>query len=699
MLLCSYFNNTFFHSVQTRENVEKAVKAMDKIMEGLGINEDTIIDQTHECLKQSINDRRTFDQRFRRHIVHARDLLDEPVHRRGEITALKRSLEGDQEELKDIDEKMALCKENIMSVLRIKAAEYSAEVRSAGGSITSSTIDEVSQQRSTPAAANGLNSASAAASLSELKTQNTPMIPSAMFKPKPQQQLPPAATSPMFTTITLQPASQPVAQPVVQPQPIAASFVQPAPQQQQQQQQPFDTHEIGMQRHFDSAPNPLNLNLYRQQQQQLATVLFQPHIPSHSQPPSPFKYYQQPQQQLQQQQQPLAFNRLSSYPGEMVRQSYQMSRQEPTSLLAEQYHGVREQPNVPSFNYFKERQPAVLSRPVPAAIRPAQMAGVYNNAFRQNQFFTQQQNPPPQQVQSARYAAQQQNFYNKPLSFYQESMPVHTPIVASYASNAPSGKPKLSHPDHHHSSTDSNANNDDKDDSSSSLWFPGSTYSPPPSWLHGPKVHDSSSQNPYVSNQPQQYDQQQPHQQQQNYNQAVVSPFYNTVAVQRQDEHPLISQIAGEVRHMEGEPGVVAPFSSLKPFNPFIQQIQQPQHQMVSPFIAQQQHIQSSTPFAGTPVQNLANPSILPYASPQNSAHEIIKAGPQAEVQTINKNEPTNEKSKDNGELPAYLGALDVAKYPTDSTDRLRGKDDQQKNNNDKQNDEEQGTLLDSSIL
>lgn len=672
-------------SVQTKENVEKAVKAMDKIMEGLGINEDTIIDQTHECLKQSIRDRRAFDQRFRRHIIHARDLLDEPVHRRGEITALKRSLEGDQEELKDINDRMALCKENIMSVLRIKAAEYSAQVRSAGGSITSATIDEVSQQRSNAAAANGLNSAITAASLSELKTQSSPMIPSAMFKQSENPQ--PAAASPMFTTITLRPVSQPVAQPVVHAEPIAASFMQPVAQQQQQQ---LDTHEIGMQRHFDNAPNPLNLNLYRQQQQQVATMLFQPRIPSHFQPPSPFKYYQQPQQQ-----QHLAFNRLSQYPGEMVRQSYQMSRQQP-SLLAEQFHGMREQENVPSFNYFKERQPAVLLRPASASLRPFQMLNVNNNAFRQRQFFSQQQNQPPQQVlQAASYAAaQQQNSYNKPLSFYQESFPVHTPIVASYASNTAAGKPKLSHPDHHHSSTDSNTNNDDKDDSSSSLWFPGSTYSPPPSWLQGPKVHDSSTHNPYVSHQPiQQDDQQQPQHQQQNYNSAVVSPFYNTVAVQRQDEHPLISQIAGEVRHIEGEPGAVAPFSTLKPYNPFTQQ--QSQHQMMMPVIAQQQQqIPSSISFAGIPTQNLASQSVLPFASPQNSAHEVIKAGPQMEVQTINKNQSTNEKSKDSGELPAYLGALDVAKYPVDSTDRLRGKGEQQKNNNNKQNDEEQGISL-----
>ncbi|MEO0687816.1 MAG: hypothetical protein AAFY76_22865 [Cyanobacteria bacterium J06649_11] len=116
---------------------------------------------------------------------------------------------------------------------------------------------------------------------------------------------------------------------------------------------------------------------------------------------------------------------------------------------------------------------------------------------------------------------------------------------------------------------------------------------------------------------------------------------------------------------------------------------------MASPFIAQQQQqqVQSSIPFAGIPVQNPATPSLFPFASPQDSPHEIIKAGPQGEVQTINKNQPTDEKSKDSGDLPAYLGALDVAKYPVDSTDRLRGKDEQQKNN-DKENDEEQGKIL-----
>ena len=631
---------------------------MDKIMEGLGINEDTIIEQTHECLKQSINDRRTFDQRFRRHIVHARDLLDEPVQKRGEITALKRSLESDQEELKDINERLSLCKENIMSVLRIKAAEYSAQVRSVGGSFTTSTIDDVSQQRS---AGNSLDSA--AASFSELKTQTVPMIPSAMLKPQQQELSPPVA--PMFTTITLRPASQPVAQPVVQPEPIAASFMRPVIQQQQ-----YDSHEIGMQRHFDSAPNPLNP--IRQQQ---ASVMYQPHIESHLQP-SMFKYYQQQQRQ---QPQPLAFNRLASYPGEMVRQSYQMSRQEP--FLAEQYHGVREQPNVPSFNYFRERQPAVLSRP--AALRPGQMTGVYN-AFRQNQFFAQPQKPL--QIQPS-YAVQQHTL-SKPLSFYQEGFPAPVPIVASYASNK-AGKPKLSDPDHHHSSTDSNANNDGKDDWSSSLWFPGTTYSPPPSWLQGQKVHESS-RNPFALNQPLQQDQQQQqHQQQQSYKPAIV-PFSNNAA-QRQDEHPLITQIAGEVGHTEGEPGVVAPFSSLKPYNPFTQQ----QHQMM-PVVVQQQQIPSSIPFMGIPVQNSASPAVFPFASPQNSAHEIIKAGPQTEVQTINKEQPPADKPKEDGDLPGYLGALDVAKYPFDSTDRLRGKDEQKDNG--KQKDEEQGMTFHNSL-
>ena len=615
-------------------------------MEGLGINEDTIIEQTHQCLKQSLDERRSFDERFRRHIVHARDLLELPRHKRADISALKRSLEGDQTELKEIDERMALCKDNIMSVLRIKAAEYSAQVRSAGGSLASANaaIDEVSQQRSTPSSSSP--SSHAPASFSELKSsqQSGPMIPSAMLKPQLEQQ-----AAPMFTTITLQPASQPVAP----QQPIVASFAQPMqPIVQQQQQQLGEFHEIGMQRHFDSAPNPLHPISQPQQQ---ASVLYQPRAASHLPSPSMFKYYEQ---QLQQQQQPLAFNRLASYPGEMVRQSYQMSRQQP-SLLTEQYHGVREPQNLlpsqtMSFNYFKDQrqQPSVVQRPYQ---QQPQMSG-----FKQNQYFIQQQQ-----------RQQQQNAFinNRLLSSYQETFPAHAPLVAAYAS--PNQKPAkaVSHPDHHHSSTDSNTE-EGKDDWSSKLWFPGTTYSPPPSWLRAQK----SLPNPYVSHQPMQQEPQQQHQQQEQpqlYN--AIVPF----AQHLEDEHPLITQIAGAQSHHEGDPGEVAPFSSLKPYNPFAATAEkETPKQFFQPALA-------PAPFIGVPLK-YPNPAIYPsFASPQNSAHEIIKAGPQPVVETINKiqqQQPTNEdKGKDNGALPGYLGALDVAKYPTDSTDRLRGKEEEQK--------------------
>ena len=449
-------------------NVKKAVEAMDKIMEGLGINENTIVEQTQECIQQSLKDRQSFDQKFRRHIIHAREVMDEPVHRRSDIVALKRSLELDQDEMKDIDEREKLCKDNIMNVLRIKVAEYSAENRDKTSSILADQKSAVSNSATSAfieSDARPTSPINSAASISELKSQTSPMIPSVMsqgFRQQPEKPNPAVEAAPMFTTITLQPQ-----QSVVQPAPITASFIEPPKPIIQQQ----DSHEIGMQRHFDNAPNPTNAFPAPQPALQVPSVLNQPHLAEHFQQPM-FKTFTA---QKQYNAQPLAYNRLSYNGNDMVRQNYQMFHQAPPvsimrqnyqmpqqNPLNEQFHGLKEEIHQPAFNYFKQKQPAVLAAPAPP---PSLYTSVVNKPYE----------PAP-----------------RPLSMFpQQNMMSNRPIIASYASDRASQKPKLSHPDHHHSSTESNENKD-KEDWSSSLWFPGGTYSPPPSWLKGQKVHETT---------------------------------------------------------------------------------------------------------------------------------------------------------------------------------------------------------------
>eukprot|EP00111_Clytia_hemisphaerica_P003318 TCONS_00009441-protein len=559
--------------------------------------------------------------------------MDEPVHRRSDIIALKRSLEDDQAAEKNMNEKIELCNDIIMNVLKVKAAEWSARNRVASSATDQkSAVFNSASSSFIESAAKPTAPINSAASISELKSQYSPMVPSVLsqaFRNQQEQPKPAAEAAPMFTTITLQP-QQPVAQPV----PVTASFVQsPRPITQLQ-----ESHEIGMQRHFDNAPNPSNTLTAPQPALQAPSVLNQPHLVEHFQQPM-FKTFS-PQKQYNSQ--PLAYNRLSYNGNDMVRQNYQMFHQAPpVSMMRQNYqmsqqnsfnehfHGLKEEASQPIFSYFKQKQPAVLAAPAPV---PSLYAPVINKPY---------------------------ELAPRPLSMFpQENMMLNRPIMASYANERASQKPKLSHPDHHHSSTESNENKD-KEDWSSSLWFPGGTYSPPPSWLKGQKVHEPVKE-PYVPNQP--TPQQTQPQYQQNF-QPVV-PFIASPA-QTPEVHPAITQIAGEQRHIEGQPGVVAPFSSLKPYNPFTQE---------RPAVIQQQPDMSR--FMGVPAQQQpVPPAVLTFASPQNSAHEVIKAGPQNEVQTINKNSPTTENSKteEDHDLPGYLGAMDIAKYPLDSTDRLRG--------------------------
>ena len=625
----------------SREQVKKASEVMDKLLEELGMNENTIIEDTHKCIGQSESKRKSFDERFRRHIRHARDMLDVPAHQRhSDIVALRRSLEDDQAELNGINEQMALCRNNIMSYLKIQVAEFCAKVRvgladggdacnvdsmtsfiggNAASTRTSSVSSFIDSQSSQPQTTDNT------ASIAESRTHAERLIPSAMsqsfHQPEPLQEQP-------IATITLQAPVQPI-----QTAPMAAFIQSPRPyivQQQRQQQLLPLSHEIGMQRHFDSAPNPSNTLLQRQ-----PSVLYQPHLDTHPQAPL-YKTYAS---QSFPYRQPLAYNRLANLGDATMRQNYQMFRQQsaPPSVMNEAYHGLQEQQHLsmvnPQVNFFQQQKPAVAVLPATTLQQPQQFIAFHSPpvvAYPQPQFHAR---------------AEQKHITSRPYPFI--NYPAASPIITSFAGNNNKNK-KLSDADHHHSSTSSDQG--EKDDSPSSLWFPGTTYSPPPSYLKGQNIQEPSNQLS-VPNQPQ-YP---------NYSPVVpFTPPFN---------HPPITEIAGE-KHKEGEPGEVAPYSSLKPYNPFTQPKTAAQAvPLVHPFVA--------VPFM--PITNS-------FASPQQGSHEVIKTGPPTETMTVNQAAPSPSPAKTdepeeehNGPLPGYVGAVDLAKYPEDSTDRMRPDKDKNK--------------------
>jgi len=623
---------------------------MDKLLQELGMNENTIIEDTHKCIGQSESKRKSFDQRFRRHIVHARDMLDVPAHQHhSSIAALKRSLEDDQEELRSINEQMTLCRSNIMSYLKIQVAEFCAKVRVGmvdGGdtcnvdSMTSfigakppssasvgSFIDTKSSQPQPGA------STDKTASIAELGTNAERLVPSAMSQSfhQPEPASPPSP--PAFTTITLQPPA-----PLVQAAPISA-FIQPQrpyliQQQQQQQQQLSPLHEIGMQRHFENAPSPSN-----SLQQPQPSVLYQPHLETHPQTP----LYRTYASQSFSYRQPLADNRLANFGEPAVRQNYQMFRQQsaPPSVMNEAYHGLQEQQHIsmisPQVNYFQHK-PAAVVLPAIVQQQPQQFVAFHSSpvvAYPQPQFHAR---------------AEQKHITSRPYPFI--NYQAVNPIIASFANN--NNNKKVSNADHHHSSTSNEQ--EEKDDSPSSLWFPGTTYSPPPSWLNGHSSRESSKQLS-VPNQSQ-YP-----------NYSPVIPFTPPGG----ENHPVITQISGE-KHKEGEPGEVAPYSSLKPYNPFTQQRTDPAEMPIV------------HPFVTVPVVPITNT----FASPQ---HEVIKSGPPNEVVTVNQasaspsSDKPEQREEHNGPLPGYVGAVDLAKYPEDSTDRMRP-------DKDKNKDEDKGKIF-----
>lgn len=607
------------------ENAIKASKIVDFIVKELGIKKENIIEDTQKCIEETQKMKREFNERFRRHIIQARDLVNAPKHRRAEIMELKEMFDRDQIEGKKISAKSELCAKIEMQLTTLEVAEYFA---------LSNAKEKLASCRSkTPV--QQVNLSPGAVSFAEMKAGQGSPMPS-LISSQPTYNEP--QSSPMFTTITLQPQPQPAPR-----LPSISSFFQSS---QTPQQQSTNTHEIGMQRHFDSPPNP---------SQSLPSVLYQPHAESHIQPLIP--KMQAFESQRLNFGQPIPFNKLANY-GEMVRQNFQIYKaQSPQQNMFIQSHDVQEHPRFePVLNSMQPNLAPM--RQLPSASAFSQQPSVVLPAYSQKAYLV---------VADQKHITASSPYISPPY-----------PIINSFAKKS---KNKLSHPDHHHSTTDQS--NEDKEDWHSSLWFPGTTYSPPPSWLKSSPVYEGTPKQPTAPIRPLEYP---PNS---SPSQMPYLPFVPKIP----ENHPQITEIAGD-KHVEGEPGMVAPYSSLKPYIPLRRQpgpkLDVAPYSSLKPYkLDKQQHTQG---FISAPQSALLNtasaifqPSMIDtYAGPQPQ-HEILTVGPSSQVTTINQQKPQPQPVPI-GELPGWLGSVDAVKLPDDPSERLRGDGNDSNKNKDNNN-------------
>lgn len=228
---------------------------------------------------------------------------------------------------------------------------------------------------------------------------------------------------------------------------------------------------------------------------------------------------------------------------------------------------------------------------------------------------------------------------------------------------------------------DSEENHDDS--AGGMLSFPGTTYSPPPSWLQRP--NDNRAQAARIPSQ------------------GASRPYLPPNGF-----HPSITEISN---HPAYHPNIgVAPLSTLHPYEPSAEPVTGPipyhqfsqQSSLSAPSMASYTSqpapvelvapVQNIAPVAFNSHQNFQNTLFnekeavemrpgtpLNYAAPQNQqaqVGEVIKTNPQDEVVTVNQKpepEPTPPPPPDmSGNLPGWMGAVDSAKYGNDVSDRLR---------------------------
>lgn len=645
---------TVAQAEQQLRDAELAAKALSSLEVKLGVDPENIIPNTHKYVDSLQAEKARYDEDIRKHIISTRDVEkfvvsddddDKQKIKRTEIEDAKQVLANDRSKIEEINTELKELKDIELMATGLEVAKFLAHERA---------------ETSLREARSHVRTTGQISSLAETNLGNSSPLPSAMVQT--------ISSPPVSTSIPLQ---QPEQLPVEQP---PMYFNQPGPAQvypssiNTPSSATAEVHEIAAQRH-NTRPTSVKIpppSLFTAPLQSLDI-----HKQFYGGLPSTYNQYAAPEQ--------------------FVSPGFQM------------YHAAKKLPLDTNFlaHTMSQEQPEKIIAPPPASFSSAQLYHPPPSLFFQQQQLRHQLDVSPAFQQHA--VGDQRHFTAKPqLSLYPSFLP--QPSVINTFAN-PSKEPHGHQADHTHKTTENEKeDNTGETDWLGSMSFPGTTYSPPPSWVRPhqtqPMIQHKLYKQPSlaVTNQP------------------VSVPQYPPPSISLPDEfHPAITGIStGPPLELQKQNQGVAPFSTLKPYKlepelshtietppPSVSQFANagfaPETIPVSPFFINNNNPVPSIMQQLTNTQQQQQPvAVNNFASPQpqesqqttppatnGGASQVIFMGPDPSSVLINQKQSEPEPPKPAGTLPGYLGAVEMAKYPEDILDRLRN------NNRTKQNNDE----------
>lgn len=267
---------------------------------------------------------------------------------------------------------------------------------------------------------------------------------------------------------------------------------------------------------------------------------------------------------------------------------------------------------------------------------------------------------------------------------FQNYHPVTVPFIASYTQSFKENKVGLA--DHENNKNEHHqGNNGNHDDWGGALSFPGDTYSPPPSWIQTPKASNMRNKPSSPPSYSQTY-------QKPPINNLVSRPAIPLTAIanqpQTQQNPPTVPAQAYQTpQTVQQQPAFSTPI--IASYMPISQPA--PAQQTSQPFSSFIQNIASYQPTIFDHKEQVQKPVVTTssFASPQEQQAkigEVIQVAPAPEHTTVNHKPPPPPPPPPpavmSGNLPGYLGAVDMAKYDLDVADRLRQQNVNGSNNN-----------------